>query len=132
MFFCLVAIGGFYEIDDVNIRLGPIATFTVVLFNVAYGVGAGPIPFTFSAEAFPLSYRGMHHPSPNLYMSHLIGLLVYRSRNELQCHGQFPWAWLAGALRAQTDAGSGKPRAALPVLVSCTELSVSTAKMILT
>ncbi|PLB37651.1 major facilitator superfamily domain-containing protein [Aspergillus candidus] len=86
MFFCLVAIGGFYEIDDVNIRLGPIATFTVVLFNVAYGVGAGPIPFTFSAEAFPLSYRGMHHPSPNLYMSHLIGLLVYRSRNELQCH----------------------------------------------
>ncbi|PKY00578.1 MFS general substrate transporter [Aspergillus campestris IBT 28561] len=57
MFFCLVAIGGFYEIDDVNTRLGPIATFTVVLFNVAYGVGAGPIPFTFSAEAFPLSYR---------------------------------------------------------------------------
>ncbi|PLN80584.1 and other transporter-domain-containing protein [Aspergillus taichungensis] len=57
IFFCLVAIGGFYKIDDVTTRVGPVATFTVVLFNVAYGVGAGPIPFTFSAEAFPLSYR---------------------------------------------------------------------------
>lgn len=65
---CLLAIGGFYKIDDVTTRVGPVATFTIVLFNVAYGVGAGPIPFTFSAEAFPLSYRGMYHLGPNSRM----------------------------------------------------------------
>ena len=65
---CLLAIGGFYKIDDVTSRVGPVATFTIVLFNVAYGVGAGPIPFTFSAEAFPLSYRGMYHLGPNSRM----------------------------------------------------------------
>lgn len=39
-----------------NNSLGPIAFF-IYLFDAFYSPGAGPIPFTYSAEVFPLSHR---------------------------------------------------------------------------
>ena len=30
----------------------------VIIFVAFYSVGEGPVPFTYSAEAFPLSHRG--------------------------------------------------------------------------
>jgi hypothetical protein len=59
MFFTLLATSGFFRIlspDDA--RKGLVATFTVVVFTFFYGIGAGPVPFTFSAEVFPLAFRG--------------------------------------------------------------------------
>ncbi|KAJ0423941.1 major facilitator superfamily domain-containing protein [Aspergillus carlsbadensis] len=58
MFFTLLATSGFFRIlspDDA--RKGLVATFTVVVFTLFYGIGAGPVPFTFSAEVFPLAFR---------------------------------------------------------------------------
>lgn len=39
-------------------HLGLIALF-VFLFAAFYSPGEGPVPFTYSAEVFPLSHRGM-------------------------------------------------------------------------
>lgn len=39
-------------------HLGSIALF-VFLFAAFYSPGEGPVPFTYSAEVFPLSHRGM-------------------------------------------------------------------------
>lgn len=61
MFFTLVATSGFFRIitpDDA--RKGLVSTFTIVVFTLFYGIGAGPVPFTFSAEVFPLAFRGKY------------------------------------------------------------------------
>ena len=42
--------------DDSKAHLGLIATF-IFLFAVFYSPGEGPVPFTYSAEVFPLSHR---------------------------------------------------------------------------
>jgi MFS family permease len=39
-----------------NARLGVISLF-IYLFAVFYSPGEGPVPFTYSAEVFPLSHR---------------------------------------------------------------------------
>ncbi|EAU29577.1 predicted protein [Aspergillus terreus NIH2624] len=58
MFFTLLAISGFFRITgDDSARKGLIATFSIVIFTFFYGIGAGPVPFTFSAEVFPLAFR---------------------------------------------------------------------------
>ncbi|KAL4931545.1 general substrate transporter [Aspergillus undulatus] len=59
MFFTLIAISSFYLIDKKSrdTRLGLIAVFTIVVYLAFYGIGAGPVPFTFSAEVFPLAFR---------------------------------------------------------------------------
>ncbi|KAL5360152.1 hypothetical protein BJX96DRAFT_184377 [Aspergillus floccosus] len=58
MFFTLLAISGFFRITgSLSAREGLIATFSIVIFTVFYGIGAGPVPFTFSAEVFPLAFR---------------------------------------------------------------------------
>src|SRR6201994_2707407 len=41
---------------DANARLGLVATF-IYLFAAFYSPGEGPVPFTYSAEVFPLSHR---------------------------------------------------------------------------
>jgi hypothetical protein len=35
-----------------------LVTFFIYLFDIFYSPGEGPVPFTYSAEAFPLYYRG--------------------------------------------------------------------------
>lgn len=47
----------FYIPEDSRAHLGAIALF-VFLFGAFYSPGEGPVPFTYSAEVFPLSHRG--------------------------------------------------------------------------
>ncbi|KAL3455338.1 hypothetical protein BJX64DRAFT_297732 [Aspergillus heterothallicus] len=58
MFFTLLATSGFFRIQSHDsARKGLVATFTIIVFTFFYGIGAGPVPFTFSAEVFPLAFR---------------------------------------------------------------------------
>ncbi|KAB8228805.1 major facilitator superfamily domain-containing protein [Aspergillus alliaceus] len=57
MFFSLLAISFFFRIDDKHVRQGLVSTFAIGFFTFFYGIGAGPVPFTFSAEVFPLAFR---------------------------------------------------------------------------
>lgn len=49
----------FYVPGNGGAHLGSIALF-VFLFAAFYSPGEGPVPFTYSAEVFPLSHRGMY------------------------------------------------------------------------
>lgn len=58
MAWTLLASGfSFYIPDDSPAHLGMI-TFFIYLFAAFYSPGEGPVPFTYSAEAFPLFHRG--------------------------------------------------------------------------
>ncbi|KAJ5605578.1 hypothetical protein N7510_008359 [Penicillium lagena] len=46
----------FFTPEDSKAHLGLIALF-IYLFAICYSPGAGPVPFTYSAEVFPLSHR---------------------------------------------------------------------------
>ena len=56
MALCLLLTGFAFNITDAKARLCTIAT-GLYLFMVVYSPGAGPVPFTYSAEAFPLHIR---------------------------------------------------------------------------
>ncbi|OJJ30796.1 hypothetical protein ASPWEDRAFT_71868 [Aspergillus wentii DTO 134E9] len=57
MCWTLLAVGFCFWIpEDSRAHLGMIALF-IYLFNVFYSPGEGPVPFTYSAEVFPLSHR---------------------------------------------------------------------------
>jgi hypothetical protein len=57
MCWTLLAAGFCYWIPkDSNAHLGMIAFF-IYIFAMFYSPGEGPVPFTYSAEAFPLSHR---------------------------------------------------------------------------
>ena len=57
MFWTLLAAGMcFYIPVSSNAHLGLIALF-IYLFDAFYSPGEGPVPFTYSAEVFPLSHR---------------------------------------------------------------------------
>jgi hypothetical protein len=57
MFWTLLAAGMcFFIPGNGSSRLGAIALF-IYLFDAFYSPGAGPVPFTYSAEVFPLSHR---------------------------------------------------------------------------
>ena len=49
----------FWIPEDNSSRIGVIAFF-VFLFAAFYSPGEGPVPFTYSAEVFPLSHRGKY------------------------------------------------------------------------
>lgn len=48
----------FWIPESSNAHLGLIAFF-IYLFDIFYSPGEGPVPFTYSAEVFPLSHREM-------------------------------------------------------------------------
>jgi hypothetical protein len=57
MAWTLLAAGfSFYIPESNSSRLGVIAFF-IYLFAAFYSPGEGPVPFTYSAEVFPLSHR---------------------------------------------------------------------------
>lgn len=57
MFWSLLAAGmSFFIPGSGSVRVGVIALF-IYLFDAFYSPGAGPIPFTYSAEVFPLTHR---------------------------------------------------------------------------
>jgi len=61
----LAAAFSFYIPDSSTAHLPIIALF-IYLFSAFYSPGEGPVPFTYSAEAFPLFHRGMLSPTPTI------------------------------------------------------------------
>ncbi|KAL1630739.1 hypothetical protein SLS54_000610 [Diplodia seriata] len=53
----LLAAGFCFYIPDTNEARLDLITFFLFLFAVFYSPGEGPVPFTYSSEAFPLSHR---------------------------------------------------------------------------
>jgi hypothetical protein len=52
-------IAGFFRLINHNdARIGLVSALKFGGFTLFYGIGAGPVPFTFSAEVFPLAFRG--------------------------------------------------------------------------
>lgn len=56
LFWTLLATAFSFYIPKQSVRTGMVALF-IYLFDAFYSPGGGPIPFTYSAEAFPLSHR---------------------------------------------------------------------------
>ncbi|PNS18123.1 hypothetical protein CAC42_3568 [Sphaceloma murrayae] len=52
----LLAAAFCFQVPDLNSQLPAVTTF-LVLFEMAYSPGLGPVPFTYSAEVFPLVNR---------------------------------------------------------------------------
>jgi hypothetical protein len=67
MFFSLLAVGFFFRISDDALRLALVSVFAIGIFTFFYGIGAGPVPFTFSAEVFPLAFRGTYEDFVIMY-----------------------------------------------------------------
>lgn len=61
----LVAVAPCFTIADDKARTVAVAILTIVVFTFFYSIGAGPVPFTLSAEVFPLAYRGERRPLCN-------------------------------------------------------------------
>lgn len=56
----LAAVSSFFYIKDAETRLGLVTSISIAIFTFFYSLGAGPIPFTLSAEVFPLALRGKY------------------------------------------------------------------------
>lgn len=56
MFWTLLAAGMSFYIRNATTRLGLVALF-IYLFDICYSPGAGPVPFTYSAEIWPITHR---------------------------------------------------------------------------
>lgn len=99
MLFSLIAVSGFLKIADHDTRSILVAVFSCLLFVLFYSIGAGPIPFTLSAEVFPLCVRGKLIS----FLYHQQGLINGRGGNELQRHDQFSWSWTFSPFCAPVD-----------------------------
>lgn len=97
--FLLVAGFGFFINQDTNKdgRLACVAT-GIYLFSATYSAGEGPVPFTYSAEAFPLYIRdlGMGFATATCwFFNFLLAFTWPRLRNAYTVQGAFGWyaAW---------------------------------------
>ncbi|PGH06335.1 hypothetical protein AJ79_06578 [Helicocarpus griseus UAMH5409] len=92
MFWTLLAAGMcFYIPEDNKAHLGLIAFF-VYLFCAFYSPGEGPVPFTYSAEVFPLSHRevGMSWAvATNNFWAAVLALTFRRLLRAFQPQGAF-------------------------------------------
>lgn len=90
---------GFWISEETN-RDGRLACITmgIYLFAILYNFGEGPIPFTYSAEAFPLYIRdlGMGFATSTCWFFNFILAFTWpRLKNAFKSQGAFGWyaAW---------------------------------------
>ena len=57
MFWPLLAAGFCFYMDEDNKARLPLIALFIYIFDAFYSPGQGPVPFTYSAEVFPLSHR---------------------------------------------------------------------------
>lgn len=84
MAWLLLAIGFSYQRND-SARQPLVVTFTLI-YVAFYSLGGGPVPFTYSAEAFPLSHREIGMGSAvavNLFFAGLLALMYPRMNSSL-------------------------------------------------
>lgn len=96
MAICLLITGGAFHIDDKNSRIGVIA-FGIYFYCLFYSPGEGPVPFTYSAEAFPLYIRdvGMSFATATTWLFNFVVALTFpRLLSAFTPTGAF--AWYAG------------------------------------
>ena len=67
----------------------PVLAVFVYLYSAFYSPGEGPVPFTYSAEAFPLFHRGMKE----FFACSVYLLTGIRSWNEFGCCGKSIFRW---------------------------------------
>ncbi|KAL1859684.1 hypothetical protein VTK73DRAFT_7502 [Phialemonium thermophilum] len=87
-------------------RVGLVTT-GMYLFEVFYSPGEGPVPFTYSAEAFPVHVRdvGMSWATATTWcFNFIISLTWPRLRSAFTAQGAFGWyaAWCLASARAST------------------------------
>ncbi|ORX97175.1 MFS transporter [Clohesyomyces aquaticus] len=92
MFWTLLAAGMCYYIPkDDKAHLGLIAFF-IYLFDAFYSPGEGPVPFTYSAEVFPLSHRevGMSWAvATNNFWASVLSLTLPTMLRKMKAQGVF-------------------------------------------
>ena len=84
MAWLLLAIGFSYE--STGSRQLPLVGMFTLIYVAVYSLGGGPVPFTYSAEAFPLSHRevGMGAAvATNLFFAGLLALMYPRMNRRL-------------------------------------------------
>ncbi|OJT05084.1 Major myo-inositol transporter IolT [Trametes pubescens] len=91
--FLLLTGFAFYVPEENNARIGVVA-LGIYLFAMAYSPGEGPVPFTYSAEAFPLYIRdvGMSWATSVLWFFNFIVAITFpRLLGAFQPQGAFGW-----------------------------------------
>jgi len=92
MFWTLLAAGLCYFIpSESKAHIGMVAFF-IYLFDIAYSPGEGPVPFTYSAEVFPLSHReiGMSWAvATNNFWAAVLSLTLPRMLSAMKPQGVF-------------------------------------------
>ncbi|CAD6447304.1 80679f28-b540-45eb-adf3-ebd6be1363b1 [Sclerotinia trifoliorum] len=92
MFWTLLAAGLCYFIPESSkAHIGMVAFF-IYLFDIAYSPGEGPVPFTYSAEVFPLSHReiGMSWAvATNNFWASVLSLTLPRMLSAMKPQGVF-------------------------------------------
>ena len=83
--------------SSLNARLGTVAT-GIYLFGIAYSPGEGPVPFTYSAECYPLYIRdiGMSFATATTWFFNFILSITFPAlRTAFTITGAFGWyaAW---------------------------------------
>lgn len=93
MAICLLITGSAFHIDNKNSRIGVIA-FGIYLYCCFYSPGEGPVPFTYSAEAFPLYIRdvGMSFATATTWLFNFVVALTFpRLLSAFTPTGAFGW-----------------------------------------
>src|SRR6187402_627385 len=81
MFWSLLAAGMCYYISPSSRAHLGMVTFFIYIYDAFYSPGEGPVPFTYSAEVFPLSHReiGMSWAvATNLFWAAVLGITLPR------------------------------------------------------
>ena len=91
--FLLMTGFAFYIPEDSKARIAVVA-LGIYLFTMAYSPGEGPVPFTYSAEAFPLYIRdiGMSYATAVLWFFNFVVAITFpRLLNAFTPTGAFGW-----------------------------------------
>ncbi|KAG8770729.1 hypothetical protein FRC12_004084 [Ceratobasidium sp. 428] len=94
---CLLLTGMAFFIENTHARTGVVAA-GMYLFTIFYSPGEGPVPFTYSAEAFPLHVRdlGMSFATATTwFFNFIVGMTFPRLLGAFTPQGAFGWyaAW---------------------------------------
>jgi sugar porter (SP) family MFS transporter len=92
MAWTLLASGFCFFIDEANKARVPLIAFFVFLFGAFYSPGEGPVPFTYSAEVFPLTHREMGMSwavATNLFWASVVSLTTPRVLSAFGSVGTF-------------------------------------------